>query len=167
MCVCSSWNPRTDPMSSSGATPNIMEAPRALSTPGSQPSGGCWILQSLPHIWTHPDFNSTQFSTKTYLNKTKALMFYPLFEKRLYINYVRRIQVYTRFHQSINGVVNITLKIWDHEEDRHMTKEYLQLSHTIYLYQGWIYTYIHVHVHIHTYVHTYTHIYTYICIKYF
>lgn len=28
-----------------------------------------------------------------------------------YINYVRRVQVYTQFHQSINGVVNITLRI--------------------------------------------------------
>ena len=101
-------------------------------------------------------------------NKTKALiMFYTLFEKRPYINYVRRIQIYTRFHQSVNGIVNITLKIWYHEEDRCMTKEYLQLSHMIYLYWRWIYTYIHVHVHIHTYVHTYTHIYTYICIKCF
>ena len=44
-------------------------------------------------------------------NKTRTLMFYTLFEKIPYINYVRRIQVYTRFHQSINGVVNITQKI--------------------------------------------------------
>lgn len=28
-----------------------------------------------------------------------------------YINYVRRVQVYTQFHQSINGVVNVTLRI--------------------------------------------------------
>lgn len=93
-------------------------------------------------------------------------MFYTLFEKRPYINYVRRIQVYTRFPQSINGVVNITLKKWYHEEDRHMTRS-IYNSHMIYLYWRWIYTYIHVHVHIHTYVHTYTHIYTYICIKCF
>lgn len=38
-------------------------------------------------------------------------MFYTLFEKRPYINYVRRIQVYTQFHQSVNGAANITLEI--------------------------------------------------------
>lgn len=96
-------------------------------------------------------------------NKQRVLLFYTLFEKRPYINYVRRIQVYTWSHQSINGVVNITLKIWYYEEDRCMTKEYLQPSHMIYLYwDGYIHIYMYMCIYIHMSIHTHTYIHIYV-----
>lgn len=51
-----------------------------------------------------------------------------------YINYVRRVQVYTQLHQSINGVVNITLRIWYFGEDIDTWPRSIYSSNIQYIY---------------------------------
>lgn len=137
--------------------------------PGFQAPAGSHNLYPHLDLPTHPP--ALRFGALpcwiTNPNRTRALRFYTLFEKRPYINYVGRIQVYAQFHQSINGVVNITLRIWYHEDTDIWRGVFTTLTYDIFISEMdiYIYTCACAYTYICPYIHT--HIYTYICIKCF
>lgn len=74
--------------------------------------------------------------------------------------------VYTRFHHSVNGVVNVTLKIWYHEGDGRMGRwqRGIYNAHTgsIYTGRGYIHIYMYMCIYIHRAIHTHTYIHIYV-----
>lgn len=62
-----------------------------------------------------------------------------------YINYVRRVQVYTQFHRSVSGVVNVTRRRYDilKKTQTHDQGIFTALTYNIFIFEREI----HVHLY--------------------